>query len=81
MVMITIHIAYITCLVTNDDWHAYDVIGSIRYITGLVRSRISRNRQYCGWLGRLWARSRIVEFNGASNTVVGWDGYGLDRGP
>ena len=26
MVMITIHIAYITCLVTNDDWHAYDVI-------------------------------------------------------
>ena len=27
MVMITIHIAYITCLVTNDAWHAYDVIG------------------------------------------------------
>ena len=26
MVMITIHIAYITCLVTNDVWHAYDVI-------------------------------------------------------
>ena len=26
MVMIIIHIAYITCLVTNDDWHAYDVI-------------------------------------------------------
>ena len=25
--MITIHIAYITCLVTNDAWHAYDVIG------------------------------------------------------
>ena len=27
MVMIIIHIAYITCLVTNDLWHAYHVIG------------------------------------------------------
>ena len=27
MVIIIIHIAYITCLVTNDAWHAYDVIG------------------------------------------------------
>ena len=27
MVMIMIHIAYFTCLVTNDGWHAYDVIG------------------------------------------------------
>ena len=27
MVMIIIHIAYITCLVTNDAWHAFDVIG------------------------------------------------------
>ena len=27
MVMIIIHIANITCLVTNDTWHAYDVIG------------------------------------------------------
>ena len=26
MVMIIIHIAYITCLVTNDALHAYDVI-------------------------------------------------------
>ena len=26
MVMIIIHIAYITCLVTNDVWHAYGVI-------------------------------------------------------
>ena len=25
--MITIHIAYITCLVTNDSCNAYDVIG------------------------------------------------------
>ena len=27
MVMITIHIAHITFLVTNNAWHAYDVIG------------------------------------------------------
>ena len=26
MVMIIIHIAYITCLVTNDAWHAFGVI-------------------------------------------------------
>ena len=26
MVMIIIHIAYITCLVTNDAWYAYNVI-------------------------------------------------------
>ena len=27
MFMMIIHIACITCLVTNDAWHAYDVIG------------------------------------------------------
>ena len=27
MVMIIMHIAYITCLVTDDGWHSYDVIG------------------------------------------------------
>ena len=27
MVIIIIHIAHITCLVTNDAWHPYDVIG------------------------------------------------------
>ena len=27
MFMIIIHIDYITCLVTNDVWHAYDVLG------------------------------------------------------
>ena len=26
MFMIIIHIAYTTCLVTNDAWHAYEVI-------------------------------------------------------
>ena len=27
MFMIIIHMGYITCVVTNDAWHAYDVIG------------------------------------------------------
>ena len=27
MVMITIQLSYVTCLVTNDAWNAYDVIG------------------------------------------------------
>ena len=27
MVMIIIHIAYITCIVINDAWHDYNVIG------------------------------------------------------
>ena len=38
MVMIIIHIVYITCLVTNDAWHAYDVIGvyKIHHGAGLI---------------------------------------------
>ena len=71
MVMIIIHMAYITCLITNNPWHAYDVIGAMRYISELVGSRISRNRQYCGWLVRQWARSGPVTFNDANNTAVG----------
>ena len=71
MVMITTHIAYITCLVTNDTGHAYSVIVVIRYITELVGSYISKKRQCCGWLVRLFVRSGPVAFNGASNTVVG----------
>ena len=27
MFMIIIHFAFITCLVTNDAWHAHDVVG------------------------------------------------------
>ena len=71
MVMSIIHIAYITCLVTNDAWNAYGVIWSIRYITELIGSHILRNRKCCGWLVRLWARTGPVTFNEASKTVVG----------
>ena len=37
MVMITIHIACITCLVTNDAWHVYDVIGVCKIHHGAGR--------------------------------------------
>ena len=37
MVMIIIHIAYITCLVTNDALHAYDVIGVYKIHHGADR--------------------------------------------
>ena len=38
MFIIMIHIAYITCIVTNDAWHAYDVIGvhKIHHGTGRI---------------------------------------------
>ena len=34
MVMFIIHIAYITCLVTKDAWHTYDVIGVYKILHG-----------------------------------------------
>ena len=75
MVVMIIHIAYITCLVTNDAWHANGVI--VEYKIHHGAGRISYFAEpACGWLVRLWARSRHVAFNGTSNTVVGWNGYG-----
>ena len=52
MVMIIIHIAYITCLVTNDALHAYSVIVVYKIHHGAGGSYISRIRQFCGWLVR-----------------------------
>ena len=37
MVMIIIHRAYISCLVTNDARHAYDVIGAYKILHGARR--------------------------------------------
>ena len=37
MVVIIIHIAYITCLVTNDAFHAYIVIGVYKIHHGVGR--------------------------------------------
>ena len=36
--MIIIHTAYITCLVTNDAWHAYVVIGVYKIPHGAGRN-------------------------------------------
>ena len=55
-------------------WLAGTVIGEVG-----ARS-ISRSLQYSGWLARLGARSGPVAYHGASNTVVGWHGYGRGRG-
>ena len=71
MVMITIHIAYITCLVTNDAWHAYDVTGVYKIHLRAGGISYFAEPQYCGWLARLWARLLPVTFNEASNTVAG----------
>ena len=81
MVMINKHIAYITCLVTNDLSHAYDIIEvyKIHHAAGLVH--IYQSGQYCGWLVWSSAGSGPVTFSGASNTVVGLHSYGRDRGP
>ena len=73
MVMIIIHIAYITCLVSNDAWHAYDVNGVYTKHQRLVGSHISRNSQYCFWLLRSWARWWSVELTllSLASTVMG----------
>ena len=72
MFMINMHIACITCLVTNDAWHAHDVIGvyKIHHRAG----EISYFSEQAGntvvdWYG--CTRSKPVTFNGASNTEVG----------
>ena len=37
MVMIIVHIAYITCIVTNDAWDGYGVIGVYKIHHGAGR--------------------------------------------
>ena len=58
MVMIIIHIACITCLVTNDAWHAYDVI--VIYMIHHGTGRIS-----------YFAKPAILRLAGTLMDVVG----------
>ena len=52
IVMIIIHIAYITFLVTNDAWHAYDVIGTYKIFHGAGRiSFRGTGNTAVGWYG------------------------------
>ena len=61
MVMIIIHIAYITCLATNDAWHAYDVIGvsKIQHGAGRVSFHGAGNT-VVGWHGYERDRARNI---------------------
>ena len=61
---------YLTCLVTNDDWHAYDVIGVYKIQHGA--GRVSHFTKPAILLnGTVMGEVGPVTFNGASNTVVG----------
>ena len=55
MVMIIIHIGYITCLVTNDAWHAYDVIGDYKILHGASRVSYLTEPAILWLAGRSWA--------------------------
>ena len=81
MFMIIIHIAYLTCLVTNDAWHLYDVIGvyKIHHRAGEISYFAKQaGNTVVDWYGS--TRSGPVTFNVASNIEVGWHGYGRGRG-
>ena len=70
--MIIIHIAYITCLVTNDACQHYDVIGVyvIHHSAGEMSyfAEVASNT-VVDWYG--YTRSGPITFNGASYTEVG----------
>ena len=61
MVKIIIYISYITCLVTNDAWHAYDVIGvyKIHHGAGLI--------SYFAEPAILWLAGTVMSEVGARN--------------
>ena len=72
MFMIIIHIAYITCLVTNDACHPHDVIGVYKIhhrAGGISYFAEQAGNTVVDWYG--YTRSGPVTFNGASNTEVG----------
>ena len=62
--MIIIHIAYITCVVTNDAWHPYGVIGvyKIHHRTG--------NISYFAEQAILWLTGAVMGEVGAHNQLV-----------
>ena len=61
MVMIIIHIAYNTYLVTNDAWHAYDVIGVYKIHHG------ARRFSYFTEPTILWLAGTVISEVGARN--------------
>ena len=71
MVMITIHIAYITCLETNDAWHVYNVIGVHKIHLRASGISYFAEPAILQMAGPVMGEVGPVTFNGASNTVVG----------
>ena len=71
MVMIIIHIAYITCIVNNDAWHVYDVIGVFKKNHGGGRNSYFAETAILWLAGTVMGKIGPVTFNEASNTVVG----------
>ena len=69
MVMMIIHIAYITCLITYDAWHAYNVIGVYKIHHGAGRT------SYFAEPAILWLADTVMSevgpttFNGASSVM------------
>ena len=69
MFMIITHIVYITCIVTNDAWHPYDVIGVYK-----IHHRAGEISYFAEQSGNTvvdlygYTRKGPVTCNGASNT-------------
>ena len=62
MVMIIIPIAYITCLLTNDAWQAYEVIGVCKIRHGAGRVSWFTDQAI------LWLAGTVMGEIGARNT-------------
>ena len=71
MVMIITHIAYITCSVTNDSLHDYDVIGVYQIHHGAGRISYFTEPAILWLACTAMGEVGPVTFNGASNAVVG----------
>ena len=61
MVMIIIHIADITCLLTTDGWHAYDVIGVYKIL------HVAGRDSYFTDPAILWLAGTVMGEAGARN--------------
>ena len=61
--MIIIHIVYITCLVTNDTRHAYDVIGFYKILHEAGRI------VYFAEPAILWLAGMVMDEVGARNSL------------
>ena len=63
--MIIIHLAYITCLVNNDGWHAYDVIGVYEIHEGAGRITYFAEPEI------LWLASTVM----GEVEAITWEGH------